>query len=135
MDKSWMLNPKAIRVAKECIHCIKEELGIKLTLAHPQFMELLTEYTELMDNEHLATSFAELCTMADHTLPGEQQEASGSRSNIVKMVSKLTHHETKQAVGAPPVPEDTVTYCGKVYPRWCGGKEFSGVYRGQPHYS
>ncbi|WP_188151780.1 hypothetical protein [Teredinibacter waterburyi] len=63
-DRSWMLNPKAIRYAKECIHIVKDELDIKLTLSHPEFMQMLHEYVDLTDSRPLADAYAHLVSMA-----------------------------------------------------------------------
>ena len=64
MDKSWMLNPTAINAAKNCILIVQEELGVKLKLSHPQFLEMLREYVVLTDSEALQDSYEILISFA-----------------------------------------------------------------------
>lgn len=63
-DRSWMLNAEAIRAAKDCIHIIKAELGIKLLLSDPSFMQTLHEYVELTDANELNNAYVKLLTFA-----------------------------------------------------------------------
>jgi len=64
VDKSWMLNPKGIRAAKECINIVKKELGIKLTLADPEFMQVLHEYVDSTQSAELGHAYSRLLAMA-----------------------------------------------------------------------
>ena len=64
MDRSWMLNPKAIRVAKECIQIVKTELNVKLTLSDPEFMQLLHGYVDVTSSAKLGEAYARLLAMA-----------------------------------------------------------------------
>ncbi len=129
MDKSWMLNSKAIRTAKECITIVKDELGIKLTLSHPDFMSLLQEYTELTDSAPLASAYKRLSAFADPT----------AGSDLRKESSKVTplntdFQELKKAAGDEMSTEVMVELNGKHYPAVRDGKKFKGLYRGQPVY-
>jgi len=63
-DKSWMLNPKAIRQAKECINLVKELAGVKLKLSQPEFIQLLHEYVESTGSRELGEAYARLIAMA-----------------------------------------------------------------------
>ncbi len=63
-DKSWMLNPKTIRQAKECIYLIKDLEGVKLKLSQPDFMQQLHEYVESTGSAQLGESYAKLISMA-----------------------------------------------------------------------
>jgi hypothetical protein len=63
-DRSWMLNPTAIRIAKECRNAVKNELGIKLSLSHPEFMQLLHEYAELTESPVIGEAYSRLLALA-----------------------------------------------------------------------
>lgn len=132
MDKSWMLNPKAIRVAKECIYIVKEELGVKLTLSHPEFMQMLHEYVDLTDSVELGDAYSRLLAMAGVGNVVHSLKPKALAENVVPIHAEPI--EMKSAVGAEVVPEEKIEYCGKTYARWRDGKEFSGLYRGQPKY-
>lgn len=137
-DKAWMLNAKAIRHAKECIQAVKDELGIKLTLSHPDFIHLLHEYVEMLDSKELSEAYTQLIAMAG---PGTLLKSLGPKEpNIVPLL-------VKQVVGDSYQPQDDgellsgednsqemVMANGKNYPRFRDGKEFKGLYRGQPNY-
>lgn len=144
-DKEWMLNPKAIRHAKDCIHAVKAELGIKLTLSHPDFIHLLHEYVEMLDSQALNDAYTQLIAMAG---PGtilkslSPKETNPSDKNVIPLL-------VKQAVGDSFIAQadadanhragdasdqEMVTANGKSYPRFRDGKEFKGLYRGQPNY-
>ena len=49
-DKSWMLNPKAIRHANECIQIVREVEGVRLKLSQPDFLQRLHEYVESLNS-------------------------------------------------------------------------------------
>ena len=80
-DRSWMLNPSAITAARNCIHLVQDELGVKLKLSHPQFIEMLQEYAELTDSEELNESLATLLQYADGDVPtlNSQQDKAVAR--------------------------------------------------------
>ena len=127
-DKEWMLNPKAIRHAKECMHIVKEELGIKLALSHPDFIHLLHEYVDMLESPELGAAYAKLIAMA------------GPGTILADMPSKDEPpilHQQPRAVGDNSMAEkstETVEINGRIFPRWNDGKEFRGLYRGQPTY-
>lgn len=134
-DKSWMLNPKAIRCAKECITIVKKELDIKLTLSHPDFVYLLHEYVDMLDSRELHDAYTRLISLAGPgtVMASLRPKENGSESNVISM---------PKAVGAeaPPILDDevdaaeTITVQGRVFPKWQDGKQFRGLYRGQPTY-
>lgn len=129
-DKSWMLNPKAIRQAKECINIAKELTGAKLKLSDPDFVQVLHEYVETTKSRTLGEAYARLISMAgvgfvlSNLQPKATAEASGE--------------PMKQAVGDTVSTFEasaTIEHFGKIYPKYRSGLEFKGVYRGQPMYS
>ena len=127
-DKQWMLNPQAIRHAKECMHIIKDELDIKLTLSHPDFIFLLHEYVEMLESPALGAAYAKLIAMAG---PGS------ILANMPKKHSPNQEHTYTQAVGSditPHDPNEKITVNGRSFARWNGDKEFHSLYRGQPTY-
>ncbi len=63
-DKSWMLNPKAIRQAKKCIQLIKQLDGVKLRLSDPDFLTLLHQYVDSTGSRELSDAYAQLISMA-----------------------------------------------------------------------
>ena len=63
-DKAWMLNPKAIRQAKECIALVKSISGEKLKLSQPDFIQLLHEHVEKSGSRELGDAYARLISMA-----------------------------------------------------------------------
>jgi len=63
-DKSWMLNPKAIRHANECIHMIKEYEGVRLRLSQPDFIQQLHAYVEQLQLPELGEHYSHLLAMA-----------------------------------------------------------------------
>lgn len=144
-DKSWMLNAKAIRHAKECIQVVKDELGIKLTLSHPDFIHLLHEYVDMLDSQALHDAYTQLIAMAG---PGTLLKALSPKVQGEKNVIPLL---VNQAVGDSFIAQadanasvelqagsasdqEMVMANGKSYPRFREGKEFKGLYRGQPNY-
>ncbi len=128
MDRSWMLNPKAIRTAKECILIVKREKGIKLMLAHPEFMDELHVHVEGLNSHELSGHYALLLSMA-------------GVGNVVKHIRKPVasapeyESELKAVAGdAPVLKDEMVEYQGRFYPRWKGEREFKSLYRGQALY-
>ncbi len=129
-DKSWMLNPKAIRHAKECINIIRELTGDKLKLSHPDFVQQLHEYVETTGSIQLGEAYARLIAMAG--------------VGYVLQNLKPKHEMEEEYVPYRRVVGDTVgldessstvEFHGRVYPKYRSGLEFRGVYRGQPRYS
>lgn len=130
-DRNWLLNPTAVHAAKACIAIIQDELGIKLKLSHPQFLEMIQEYVELTESDKLQEAYIPLATMAG---------IDTKKAQILKAQNKVVDIPVvhKQAVSAPVVEEqyETVTYNGKLYRRYSeDGLEFKGLYRGQPRYA
>lgn len=128
-DKSWMLKPQAIRYAKECIDLVKEELGIRLKLSHPEFVQLLHEYVELTGSQALGEAYSRLISMAGVGFVVQNLKPKESE-NVVQL-------PVKRAVGSDYQVDDneTIDYAGKSYAKYREGMEFRGVYRGQPFYS
>lgn len=129
-DKSWMLNAKAISAAKKCIGLVEQELGIKLKLSNPDFLELLADYAELNESPELIKAVTVLAQYA----PANVQKllVDSTSSNIVKLSTKTAVAHQASASVAPSEP--MVDYNGKRYARYNEGKEFAGLYRGQPRY-
>lgn len=136
MDRSWMLNPKAIRAAKECIQIVKQELGVKLTLSHPEFMGMLYEYVDLTDSPELGKAYSKLLAMAgvgnvvQNIAPRRTVNGQSSVTAISSEVSK----DASKVIGANFQRDKYVEFRGKRYEKYRNGKEFKGLYRGQPHY-
>lgn len=143
-DKSWLLNAAAIKSARQCIKAVEEELGVRLPLSHPNFFGLLSEYSELMDSEPLRLAFKELSIYANNDASsikmakaGGQKVVSISRpsreSNVLDDSVQKAQAQSEPVEKAKP-SDESITYRGKKYSRWSNGKEFKGLYRGQPHY-
>jgi len=124
-DKSWMLNPKAIRHANECINLIKRITGRKLKLSQPDFLVELHKHVESIQSRELGTHYAQLLSMA----------------GVGSLMRSLS--EPAQAVVAAPqvVGEsftteglETVEIDGKQYPRFRKGRQINGVIHGIPRY-
>ena len=136
-DKSWMLNPTAIAQARSCISIIQDELGVKLKLSHPQFLEMIFDYIELTDSEELAAAYHSLSSLADGELP---TNANKPAEKVVKMKTNMA----ARPAATPPAPkspesnaagEEMVEYKGKHYAKYADGGEFKGLYRGQARYA
>ena len=152
-DKAWLLNPTAIRVAKKCILCVQDELGVKLKLSHPDFMQMLHEYVELTDSDALSMAYAELLSFVG---VGETVKNLRAKDKNVVSIKKTVNgetfvsdvedhieviHATKNTesivVETMEQSEDTpknIEYRGKSFPAVKDGKRFKGFYRGQPCY-
>ncbi len=140
-NKSWMLSAAAIKVAKECIKTVEIELSVRLSLTHPDFLQMLNDYAELCDSEQLVRHVQALNRFAAGTA------ATQAKSSVVELKATGTDHKTvsvpaSAAAPLPPAPPqasqepaDRVQYKGKSYPRFMDGKEFRGLYRGQPKYA
>ena len=63
-DLSWMLKPQAIRCAKECQRIVQQELGVKLKLSHPEFIQMLHKYVELSGSSELGKAYSRLLANA-----------------------------------------------------------------------
>ena len=145
-DKSWLLNAAAIKSARVCIKAVEEELGVRLPLSHPNFFGLLSEYSELMDSEPLTIAFNELATYANNDVSrikvtkgggGEQKVVPIARSpRMVDMSGRAGQKAQAQSLSIEESgrSEELVTFRGKQYSRWNDGREFKGLYRGQPRY-
>ncbi|SMF54798.1 hypothetical protein SAMN02745866_03496 [Alteromonadaceae bacterium Bs31] len=128
-DKSWMLNPQGIRAAKACIHCVKKELDIKLTLSNPDFMSLLHEYVDRAHSEELNLAYSQLLALAGvGNLMQDLKSSAETQSAAQPLVAQAAGDEFNMS------NSDTVTFRGKVYERYRQGKQFAGLYRGQPRY-
>ncbi|BFM04873.1 hypothetical protein [Halioxenophilus aromaticivorans] len=135
-DRSWMINPKAVRAAKQCIQIVRDELGVKLLLSNPDFLHLLTEYAELTDSEALQASLAELMVFAG---VGNTAAKLNATDNTVVNIRQESAIPMETSPAPPTLKElidnnETIECGGKMYQRWRDGKEFSGLYRGQPTY-
>ena len=189
-DKAWLLSPAAIQAAKKCIFIVHEELGVKLRLSHPQFMELLREYCDLTDCWRLQDAYRELAGFAGITyiVPAANSSTASveskqsellkvSRASKVSKASKASKASNvsiasialaaaKSASSVSEEPEtltlkpkraitltgidggkaaddktdsldasEMIDYHGKRYARFDeNGREFTGLYRGQPSY-
>lgn len=126
-DKSWMLNPKAIRCAKECIRIIQEERGLRLKLSQPDFLQIIHEILDQTQSRTLGDCYARLISMAGVGFVMKNLQA---KEDAIPM---------KKAAGAETMmvqtPHATVEHFGKIYPKYRAGLAFKGVYRGQPMYS
>jgi hypothetical protein len=121
-DRGWILNPAAIAAAKACIHIVQEELGVKLKLSHPQFIELLHEYCSLTESEELVTAYLKLMSFA------------GPDEEYASLKAGLNLQESPE--GGNDGEGDRVTYKGKSYLRYDqNGREFQGLYRGGARYA
>lgn len=135
--KNWMLNAKAIAAAKDCIAIVHAELGIRLKLAHPDFLDLLVEYAELNDSEDLSHAIELLAQYAPANIQtglipntGEAKQAAASSPEIVEKAEPTIDERfvSDQSM-------EQIEYKGKLYPRFRDGMQFRGLYRGQPRYS
>lgn len=123
MDRSWMLNPKTIRVIKECMTLVKNEFDEKLALSNENFMQLLHEFVERSSSADLQEAYTRLLSMA----------GVGDVLKSLKPKNAMNFSETaavKKAVGADlgnnvaPEPEPRLDTPRVKKPR--------GVYLGQP---
>jgi hypothetical protein len=136
-DKSWMLNPQAIRYAKECIFIVKNTLEIKLKLSHPNFIEMLVEYAELTDSNELQSSLGSLMEMAGpnygeniYPLPVRSEETA----TVTKIKKDVKATQLINSLSNTATQSELVDYQGRQYNRYRDGKSFHGLYRGQPVY-
>ncbi len=131
-DKSWLLNHSAITAAKKCIAIIEDELGIRLKLSHPQFLEMIKEYTVLNESSKLETAYLELLKYSE----GYESESPtlGRDQKIVNIKPDQKEHLSEETNA--PVVKETVEYNGRTFPMFNDeGLRFKGLYRGQPRYA
>lgn len=129
-NRDWLLKPEPIQLAKVCVRIVKEELEIKLPLSHADFLQMLNDYAEMLENETLQESVLQLNSMA-----GVNFNAEISAKIVKHPSSKSQIKNTNATTNLNNINTDeTINYHGKTYPRWSEGKEFAGLYRGHPHY-
>ena len=151
-DKNWMLNPTAIAHARVCIAVIQEELGVKLKLSHPQFLEMIKDYIEMTDSDELATAYNALVSMAGSQLqavateaqkvvnlnpptqPAAQATSQPAFKPAANTISSQSAAKTAETNSNTP-SQEMIEYKGKLYPRFSDEGEFKGLYRGQPRYA
>lgn len=130
-DRTWMINVDAVRIAKKCVQIVRDELGVKLLLSNPDFIHLLSEYAELTESKKLNEALSELLTFANDNV--ESAALNAKDATVVKL--RRESHVVVESAPAPVALEDeTIMLNGKAYQRWRNGKEFKGLYRGQPTY-
>ncbi|MFQ3323009.1 MAG: hypothetical protein ACI90U_000825 [Pseudomonadales bacterium] len=138
-DRAWLLKPEPLKVAKTCIQLVQGDINVKLPLSHPQFLEMLNDYADMMESTLLRQSVQRLNSLAG--AQGEVFLKNAVGDNVVQHPSHVpARNNTNGAVSnisnTPSRDEnETMTYRGKIYKRWQGSKEFSGLYRGQARYS
>ncbi|HEY9034505.1 MAG TPA: hypothetical protein VIN71_11245 [Pseudomonadales bacterium] len=130
-DKNWLLNPTAIHAAKDCIQIIQDELGIRLKLSHPQFLEMIQEYVELTESDMLQQAYLQLAQLAGIRIT--QARILKPAATVVDM--PVTHRSTVTTDASVAREQETISYHGKLYKRFDGDREFRGLYRGQPRYA
>lgn len=149
-DKSWLLSAAAIKVAKECVKTVEIELGVRLSLAHPDFLQMLNDYAEMCESEALSRHVGALNRFA------LTQSAQQQRSSVVQLGATGASRVAATAVSSPapataavapaPAPavppaaaataaaSETVIFQGRTFARYQDGRQFKGLYRGQPKY-
>ena len=120
-SKKWLLNPTAIKAARICIKAVQEELGVKLTLSHPKFLELLRDYCELTESEKLKESYSQLIKLSDN---GELLD-DGAES-VASEREQLQLSVAKQFLDKNSEVEEWVSYRGKKDPKRLDDKDFKG---------
>ncbi len=131
--KQWLLNHEAITQAKKCISLIDKQLGIRLKLTHPHFLDMIKDYAELTESEQLQQSYAQLALLAGVDGAGEKSLQVNGAQVVVNM--PYITPPTPTPVAEPTDTEDYIVYRGKSYPRLnAEGLVFKGLYRGQPRY-
>ncbi|MFT7560860.1 MAG: hypothetical protein ACI93R_002783 [Flavobacteriales bacterium] len=136
-NRNWLLNAAAIRAARACIKAVEKELGVRLTLAHPDFLELLGEYSELTDSAVLKKAVLDLTAHAadkPRCTPKSKVVSISSFSASIE-VSASGYAGDNRRTEFPNRREELVAYHGKDYHRWHNGCEFKGLYRGQARYA
>ena len=129
-NKEWLLNPSAIRKAKECIHFIENEQGNRLKLTNPEFLQVIAEYAKQSENTDLKRSYVQLARMAGKHI---DLSSINSASKIIDISDTLSAVDPEISVANP---DEKVIYKGKHYSKYnADGKEFKGLYRGQARYA
>jgi hypothetical protein len=137
-NRAWLLKPEPLKVAKTCIQLVQGEIDVKLPLSHPQFLEMLNDYADMMESEQLIKSVQQL-----NMLAGDQGVAFLKKVAGDNVIQHPSHNITKSSpitsvnnVTTQPSKDEsqTINYMGKTYKRWQGNKEFAGLYRGQARY-
>jgi len=131
-DKSWMLNPKAIRHANECINIVKKHEGLRLKLSQPDFMQQLHAYVEKLEMAELGEHYSHLLAMAGVGNVLRNLDSIPAKS-VVAMpiaVGDGFAHDDHAATN-----DELVNINGHSYDRYRDGLEFKGLYRGSPRYA
>ena len=133
-DKDWLLNPQAIKAARACILIVQGELDVKLKLSHPNFIDMLKEYVELTDCDDLENAYHRLIDFSG--VSARHFKADRESNNVL---ARQTESPTRQSKTPPNVKfingVEHISLKGKFYKRFDNGKEFKGLYRGQPRYT
>jgi hypothetical protein len=138
-DRAWLLKPEPLKVAKTCIQLVQGDIDIKLPLSHPQFLEMLNDYADIMESAQLRQAVQRLNSLAGVQGAVFLKKAAGD--NVIQHPSQVpvrhnANHSVSNTSNTPPRDDnETMAYRGKIYKRWQGSKEFSGLYRGQARYS
>jgi len=67
VDKSWMLNPQAIRHAKTCIQIVKDRTNQKLKLSQTDFFQQLEDCKNKIHSVEFIAAHHKLMSMAENT--------------------------------------------------------------------
>lgn len=145
-DRSWMLNASAIAAAKRCVNLVEEELAIRLRLSNPDFLELLVSYVELTEAEPLRKAVDDLFHYAPPPLRAQWARVmldQKQRDDLADPVTDPSVEETEAVAMSEATPatesvsseDQYVNFKGKSYARFLDGREFRGLYRGQPRYA
>lgn len=126
IDRSWMLNPQAIRHAKQCIQIINERKKVKLKLSQADFFQQLEDSSRQIRSVELLAAYHQLMAMAD-TSSSATVDGNAANSRAVKK-------HTIYAAARPVDSVETIAHKGKHYPKWQAGKAFRGLLGGQPQY-
>lgn len=125
-DKSWMLNPKAIRHARECINIVKSLNGEVLKLSQPDFLMKLHAHVDHLTSNELRMAYSHLLSMA-------------GVGNVLQSLEKIPAKKVVAALPSNGVTSleadfERVEHNGVEYSRYRNGREFKGLHRGIPRY-
>lgn len=140
-DKSWLLSAAALKVAKECIKTVEKELGVHLSLTHPEFLQMLNDYSEMCDCEQLTRHVQALNKFAAGLAAQPAKSAvvalSSRTARAVESAPSVSSVVSRAPAFSPASAGQTelIKFQGKAYQRFQDGKEFKGLYRGQPRYA
>ena len=133
-DRDWLLNPQAIKAARACILIVQGELDVKLKLSHPNFIEMLKEYVELTDCDDLENAYHRLIDFSG--VSARHFKAVRETNNVLESKVRNADRPSKKAVNIEYINGvEHISLKGKFYKRFDNGKEFKGLYRGQPRYT